>query len=374
MILNNETQNEMEEFNELDTFNDVEEGDDTCACSETDAEKFEHHRFSVDAGQTPLRIDKFLMDRLQNATRTKIQDAAEAGNILVNEKPVKSNYKVKPGDTISVVMSYPKREIRIIPQDIPLNIVYEDDYLMVINKEPGMVVHPSYGHYTGTLVNALAWHLQGNPLFEDNDPRPGLVHRIDKDTSGLLVIAKTEDAKVHLASQFFHKTSSRRYVAVCWGVPQEKEGTIVGNIGRNLQNRKIMHTFVNEEHGKHAVTHYKVLEELGYVSVVECILETGRTHQIRAHFKHIKHPLFNDPEYGGNQILRGTTFTKYRQFVNNCFSTCPRQALHAKTLGFVHPVTGEEMLFDSEIPKDMQQLIEKWRGYTEHRGFEQEED
>lgn len=365
---------EQELFDEIDEIDELEENDDISSNSEDESAKYEHHRIVVDAGQTPLRVDKFLMDRLQNATRTKIQDAAEAGNILVNEKTVKSNYKVKPGEVITIVMSYPKREIRIIEENIPLNIVYEDACLMVINKEPGMVVHPSYGHYTGTLVNALAWHLKGNPLFKDNDPRPGLVHRIDKDTSGLLVIAKTEEAKVHLASQFFHKTSSRKYVAVCWGVPQEKEGTIVGNIGRNLQNRKIMHTFPSGEHGKHAVTHYRVLEELGYVSVVECVLETGRTHQIRAHFKHIKHPLFNDPEYGGNMILRGTTFTKYKQFVNNCFAICPRQALHAKTLGFEHPVTGEFMSFDSEIPHDMQQLIEKWRGYTEHRGYEEEEE
>lgn len=352
--------NEAEDLDELQ-----EEGE-----QEQTQEMFEHYRFEADKGQELLRIDKFLMVRLPNASRSKIQEAAEAGNILVNEKPVKSNYRVKPKDIISVVMAYPKREIEIIPEDIPLNIVYEDDDLMIINKKPGMVVHPSYGHYTGTLVNALAWHLKGNPLFKENDPRPGLVHRIDKDTSGLLVIAKTEHAKTHLALQFFNKTSNRKYVAVCWGNLEEETGTITGNIGRNLTNRKIMHTFPDGEHGKHAVTHYRVLERLGYVNLVECILETGRTHQIRAHFKYIKHPLFNDPEYGGNEILKGTTFTKYKQFVNNCFDICPRQALHAKTLGFEHPRTGERMSFDSEIPDDMQQLIEKWRNYTSNRELE----
>lgn len=330
-------------------------------------EMFEHYRFEADKGQELLRIDKFLMARLPNATRTKIQEAAETGNILVNDKAVKSNYRVKPKDIISVVMTYPKREIEIIPENIPLNIVYEDDQLMVINKIPGMVVHPSYGHYTGTLVNALAWHLKDNPLFKEKDPRPGLVHRIDKDTSGLLVIAKTEQAKTHLALQFFNKTSDRKYVAVCWGNLEEETGTIIGHVGRNLTNRKVMSVFPDGSHGKHAVTHYRVIERLGYVNSVECVLETGRTHQIRAHFKYMKHPLFNDAEYGGNEILKGTTFTKYKQFVNNCFEICPRQALHAKTLGFEHPTTGERMSFDSEIPADMQQLIEKWRNYTVNR-------
>lgn len=338
---------------------------------EGNQELFEHYRFEVDKGQELLRIDRFLMDRLPNTSRSKLQEAAEAGNILVNTKVVKSNYRVKPLDTITVVMSYPKREIEIIPEDIPLNIVYEDDALMVVNKVPGMVVHPSYGHYTGTLVNALAWHLKDNPLFKENDPRPGLVHRIDKDTSGLLVIAKTEEAKTHLALQFFNKTSSRKHVALCWGNLEEDAGTIIGNIGRNLTNRKVMSTFPSGEYGKHAVTHYKVLERLGYVNLVECVLETGRTHQIRAHFKHIKHPLFNDSEYGGNEIIKGTTFTKYKQFVNNCFNICPRQALHAKTLGFEHPVTKEFMSFDSEIPEDMQQLITKWRNYVANREMEE---
>lgn len=328
---------------------------------------YEHHRIETDSGQTLLRVDKFLMTRLPNASRTKIQEAADAGNIRVNDKPVKSSYKVKPKDIVTIVMSYPRREIEIIPEDIPLNIVYEDDYLMVVNKPAGMVVHPSYGHYRGTLVNALAWHLKDNPLFKENDPRPGLVHRIDKDTSGLLVIAKTEKAKNHLASQFFHKTSDRKYIAVCWGNLETETGTIIGHIGRNLTNRKVMACFPDGSHGKHAVTHYRVLERLSYVNVVECILETGRTHQIRAHFKYIRHPLFNDKEYGGNEILKGTTFAKYKQFVNNCFETCPRQALHAKTLGFEHPITGERMSFDSEIPQDMQQLIDKWRTYIQNR-------
>lgn len=331
------------------------------------SELYEHHRIEADSGQNLLRVDKFLMTRLPNATRTKIQEAADAGNIRVNDKPVKSSYKVKPKDIVTVVMSYPRREIEIIPENIPLNIVYEDDDLMVVNKPAGMVVHPSYGHYKGTLVNALAWHLKDNPLFKENDPRPGLVHRIDKDTSGLLVIAKTEKAKNHLASQFFHKTSDRKYIAVCWGNLDTETGTIIGHIGRNLTNRKVMVCFPDGSHGKHAVTHYRVLERLGYVNVVECILETGRTHQIRAHFKYIKHPLFNDKEYGGNEILKGTTFAKYKQFVNNCFETCPRQALHAKTLGFEHPTSGKRMSFDSEIPQDMQQLIEKWRIYIQNR-------
>lgn len=353
-----------EEIDNLEEF--LEEDEETAEAASSGM--FEHHRFEADNGQALLRVDKFLMVRLPNASRTKIQEAADAGNILVNSKAVKSNYKVKPKDIVSVVMAYPRREIEIIPEDIPLNIVYEDDDLMVVNKPAGMVVHPSYGHYTGTLVNALAWHLKGNPLFKDNnDPRPGLVHRIDKDTSGLLVIAKTEHAKTHLASQFFHKTSDRKYVAVCWGNLESDTGTITGHIGRNLTNRKVMACFPDGSHGKHAVTHYRVLERLGYVNVVECILETGRTHQIRAHFKYIKHPLFNDKEYGGNEILKGTTFARYKQFVNNCFEICPRQALHAKTLGFEHPTTGERLSFDSEIPDDMQQLIQKWRAYIQSR-------
>lgn len=330
-------------------------------------ELFEHHRIEVDSGQKPLRIDKFLVNRIENASRNKIQSAADADNILVNNKSVKSNYKVKPNDTISIVMAYPPREIELIPEDIPLNIVYEDDDLVIVNKEAGMVVHPSYGHYNGTLVNAMMYHLKDLPLYNTGDMRPGLVHRIDKNTTGLLVLAKTEQALNKLAKQFFDKTSERRYYALVWGSFDEKEGTITGHVGRNIKNRKVMHVFPEGEQGKHAVTHYKVLEELGYITLVECRLETGRTHQIRVHFQHIGHPLFNDFEYGGDQILKGTTFTKYKQFVQNCFSILPRQALHAKTLGFTHPTTGEYMRFDSEMPDDMTQVIEKWKRYLSGR-------
>jgi len=335
--------------------------------SDSNQEVFEHFRFEVDPGQSQLRIDKYLVDRMQNASRNKIQDAANNGCIQVNGKAVKRNYKVKPNDIITIVLSYPPREIEIIAEDIPLNIVYEDDSFIIVNKNPGMVVHPSYGHYSGTLVNALAYHLKDLPLFNSEDPRPGLVHRIDKDTSGILVIAKTEEAKTKLALQFFNKTSDRKYRALVWGNLENDEGTIVGHIGRNLKNRKVMDVFPDGEYGKHAVTHYRVLERLGYVNLVECVLETGRTHQIRAHFKHIGHPLFNDADYGGDQILKGTTFTKYKQFVQNCFKICPRQALHAKTLGFEHPATGEYVSFNSEIPDDMMQVIQKWREYTSSR-------
>ncbi|MFO7827894.1 MAG: RluA family pseudouridine synthase [Bacteroidales bacterium] len=330
-------------------------------------ELYEHFRFDIDPGQKPLRIDKFLVNRIENASRSKIQSAADADNILVNNKAVKSNYKVKPGDVVSIVMAYPPREIELIPEDIPLNIVYEDDQLIIVNKNPGMVVHPSYGHYSGTLVNALMYHLKDLPLFKTGDLRPGLVHRIDKNTSGLLVIAKTEQAMNKLAKQFFDKTTERRYIALVWGSFDEKEGTIVGNIGRNIRNRKVMQVFPDGDQGKEAITHYKVIEELGYVTLVECKLETGRTHQIRVHFKHIGHPLFNDFEYGGDQILKGTTFTKYKQFVQNCFKILPRQALHAKTLGLIHPETKEFMQFNSELPDDMVQVIEKWRRYTSGR-------
>lgn len=330
-------------------------------------ELFEHHKFEVDAGQKALRIDKFLVNRIENASRSKIQSAADADNILVNNKPVKSNYKVKPNDTISIVMAYPPREIELLPEDIPLNIVYEDDDLVIVNKEAGMVVHPSYGHYDGTLVNAMLYHLKDLPLYNTGDMRPGLVHRIDKNTTGLLVLAKTEQALNKLAKQFFDKTTERRYYALVWGTFDEKEGTITGHVGRNIKNRKVMHVFPDGEQGKHAVTHYKVLQELGYITLIECRLETGRTHQIRVHFQHIGHPLFNDFEYGGDKILKGTTFTKYKQFVHNCFSILPRQALHAKTLGFTHPTTGEYMRFDSELPDDMTQVIEKWKRYLTGR-------
>lgn len=330
-------------------------------------ELFEHYRIEVDPGQKPLRIDKFLVNRIENASRSKIQSAADAENILVNQKPVKSNYKVKSNDIISIVMAYPPREIELIPENIPLNIVYEDDQLVIVNKEPGMVVHPSYGHYSGTLVNAMMYHLKDLPLYNTGDKRPGLVHRIDKNTSGLLVLAKTEQALNKLAKQFFDKTTERRYYALVWGTFKEKEGTITGHIGRNIKNRKVMHVFPDGSQGKHAVTHYKVLEELGYITLIECKLETGRTHQIRVHFQHIGHPLFNDFEYGGDQILKGTTFTKYKQFVQNCFNILPRQALHAKTLGFTHPSTGEYMRFESKLPDDMTQVIEKWKRYLSGR-------
>lgn len=333
-------------------------------------EQFEHYRFEVDAGQGLMRIDKYLDDRINNASRTKIQSAADFGNILVNGIPVKSNYKVKPADTIQIMMDYPPREIEIVPENIPLNIVYEDNSLIVINKPAGMVVHPSYGHYSGTLVNALAFHLSDNDMFKHNDPRPGLVHRIDKDTSGLLLIAKTEEAKAYLAKQFADHTTQRTYNALVWGIFSEPNGTITGNVGRNLKDRKVMYVFEDEEIGKYAVTHYNVLENLGYVSLVECRLETGRTHQIRVHMQYVKHPLFNDAEYGGDRILKGITFTKYKQFIQNCFEICPRQALHAKTLGFVHPETQKKMYFDSEWPNDFKNLVEKWRLYTANRQIE----
>jgi len=334
---------------------------------EKEDELFEHYRFSADPGQKVLRIDRFLSNRIENASRTKIQNAAEAGSILANERPVKSNYKVKPGDTISVVLSHPPREIELIPQDIPITIIYEDEHLIVIDKEPGMVVHPGHGNYTGTLVNALMHHFKDLHLFNSGELRPGLVHRIDKNTSGLLVVAKNEAALNKLALQFFNRTISRKYNALVWGNPDPAAGTITGNIGRGLKDRKVMSVFPDGDLGKHAVTHYRTLENLGYVSLMECKLETGRTHQIRVHFKHIKHPVFNDIEYGGDKILRGTTFSKYKQFVENCFTLMPRHGLHAKSLGFEHPATGESMFFESDLPADMQNVIERWRVYTASR-------
>jgi len=342
-----------------DLFDGQDDGDD--------GGLFEHYKFTVDPGQSQLRIDRFLVPRIVNASRTRIQHAADAGSILVNGCPVKSNYKVKPGDEVSVVLDFPRRELQVIPEEIPLNIVYEDDQLLVINKPAGLVVHPGHGNYTGTMVNGLAWYLRNLPLFNNNDPRPGLVHRIDKNTSGLLVVAKTELARTKLGLQFFGKTTKRRYVALVWGRLKEPEGTITGNIARSQKNRQVFTVYEDGEHGKPAVTHYKLIEELGYVSVVECRLETGRTHQIRVHMSHIGHPVFNDDTYGGDQILWGTTYSKYRQFIQNCFKIIPRQALHAKTLGFVHPATGEEMLFDSELPADMSEVIEKWRNYIAGR-------
>lgn len=327
----------------------------------------EHDRFTADPGQSPLRIDKYLVARTGSASRNRIQAAADAGCIRVNGRAVKSNYQVKPGDEIVLVLDFPRRELRIIPEEIPLDIVYEDDQLLVINKPAGLVVHPGHGNYTGTLVNGLAWYLKDLPLYRDDDPRMGLVHRIDKNTSGLLVVAKTGTAKTKLGLQFFEKTTKRRYEALVWGRLKEPEGTITGHIGRSRKNRQVFTVYEDGEHGKPAVTHYKVMEELGYVSLVECRLETGRTHQIRVHMSYLGHPVFNDGTYGGNHILWGTTFQKYRQFVQNCFAVLPRQALHARTLGFVHPVTGEEMLFDSELPADMREVIEKWRRYLSGR-------
>lgn len=334
---------------------------------EEENEMFVHYQFTADQGQALLRIDKFLTNRIVNASRNRIQTAVEAGCVLVNNIAVKASYKVKPGDEVTFVLDFPRRELKIIPEDIPLNIVYEDDSLVVVNKPAGMVVHPGHGNYSGTLVNALAYHFRDLPLFNTEDPRPGLVHRIDKNTSGLLVVAKTELAKTKLAMQFFHKTTKRKYIALVWGNLNEEEGTIIGDIGRSFKNRQVFTVFEDGVHGKHAVTHYRVIEKLGYVNVVECILETGRTHQIRVHMKYIGHPLFNDDNYGGDKILKGTTFAKYKQFVQNCFDICPRQALHAKTLGFIHPVTGKEMLFDSDLPEDMTLLIQKWREYVASR-------
>ncbi|MBG6063513.1 23S rRNA pseudouridine1911/1915/1917 synthase [Flavobacterium sp. CG_9.1] len=334
-------------------------------------ELFEHFRFEVPKGQASLRIDKYLMGLIQNATRNKIQTAATEGNIFVNDATVKSNYKVKANDVVRVMLTHPPYENHIIPENIPLDIVYEDDTLLLINKLPGMVVHPGHGNYTGTLVHALAYHFDNLPM--NSSERPGLVHRIDKDTSGLLVIAKTEAAMTHLAKQFEAKTSEREYVALVWGNVTEDQGTIEGNLARHLKDRMQMAVFADPEIGKPAVTHYKVLERFGYVTLISCQLETGRTHQIRAHLKHIGHPLFNDERYGGHLILKGTTFTKYKQFIDNCFKALPRQALHAKTLGFVHPTTGEMMRFDTELPQDLQDCIEKWRGYSKSHGPDEEE-
>ncbi len=331
-------------------------------------ELYEHHHWVVDRGQAPVRIDKFLTHRIESVSRSKVQAAAEAGCILVNRRAVKSNYKVKPLDDISVVLSHPKYELTIIPQNIPIRIVYEDEHLIVIDKEAGMVVHPGHGNYTGTLVNALTYYLMDLPLFQSGEMRPGLVHRIDKDTSGIIVVAKTEHALNHLARQFFEHTIERKYLALVWGNLSDDAGTITGNIGRNPKDRMQMWVFEDGSDGKHAVTHYRVVERLGYVTLVECQLETGRTHQIRAHFRYLGHPLFSDSRYGGNQILRGTTFSKYKQFVNNCFAILPRQALHARSLAFDHPGTGRRMYFESELPLDMTEVIRKWRTYTEARG------
>lgn len=334
---------------------EIEEGGD---------ELYEHYKFVADKGQEVLRIDKFLLDRMPNTSRNKIQIAAKNGNVLVNEKVVKQNYKIKPGDTVSIVLPYPVRELELIPQDIPLNIVYEDDDLIVINKPSDMVVHPGYGNYKGTLVNALVYHFENLPERKDNFyGRPGLVHRLDKHTTGLLVVAKTEEALNSLAKQFHDRTTERRYWALVWGDVKE-DGTVLGNLARSLKNRKVMQVFPDGDYGKHAVTHYKVLKRFGYVTLVECKLETGRTHQIRVHMKHIGHPLFHDLEYGGDRILKGTTSAKYKSFIDNCFALIPGQALHAKTLGFKHPSTGKFLQFDSELPEGFQQMLQKWENYV----------
>ena len=332
---------------------------------ETDEQQlFEHWKVEVDMGQTPVRIDKFLAEKNPYQSRNRIQQAADSGFIHVNDKPVKSNYKVRPGDVITLMLDRPKHDTSIVAEDIPLDIVYEDDALMVINKQAGMVVHPGAGNFTGTLINAVAWHLKDLESFDANDPEVGLVHRIDKDTSGLLVVAKTADAKSALGKQFFNKSTHRSYNALVWGNLIDDEGTIEGNIARDPKNRLRMKVFSPDSGiGKNAVTHYRVIERFGYTTLVECILETGRTHQIRAHMKHIGHPLFADATYGGEQVLRGQRSSTYKAFIQNCFKLCPRQALHAKTLDFVHPSTGRQMDFDSEWPDDFSQLIAKWRGY-----------
>ncbi len=359
----------MKDFDELEELEDIDElelGDDVDIVEEN-GEKFEHKHLEVEPGQKSMRIDKYLSIRLPNTSRNRIQSAAEGGCVYVNGKVVRSSYKIKPNDDIKIMLSFPKRETGIVPQDLPLDVVYEDDDLIVVNKAPGMVVHPSFGHFEGTLVNALAYRFKDLPMFNAETFRPGLVHRIDMNTSGLLVVAKSEVAREGLANQFFYHTCKRAYNALVWGNMPEDEGTIIGNVGRNLKNRKIMDVFPDGDYGKEAITHWRVLERLGYVNLVECRLETGRTHQIRVHFKHIGHPLFNDWEYGGDQILKGTTFTKYKQFVENCFKILPRQALHAKSLGFIHPVTKKELYFESELPDDMAKCIEKWRGYVAGR-------
>jgi 23S rRNA pseudouridine1911/1915/1917 synthase len=333
---------------------------------EADDELFEHHRIVADAGQSLLRIDKFLMDRLPNATRSKLQNGIRDGFVKVNDKVIKPNYKVHPLDVITVVLPEPPRDTDVKPENIPLNIVFEDEHLLVVNKEAGMVVHPAYQNWSGTLVNALTYHFQNLPEMSGNEGRPGLVHRIDKDTSGLLVIAKTELAMTSLARQFFDHSIERTYNAIVWGVPEPAEGTIHVNVGRSLKDRRITVAFPEGDFGRTAITHYKLLTDLRYVSVVECKLETGRTHQIRAHMKYIGHTLFNDTTYGGNEVLKGTVFSKYKQFVDNCFKIIPRQALHAKTLGFIHPATQKFLQFNSELPNDFKEVVEKWQGYVKN--------
>ena len=330
-------------------------------------ELFEHYSVTVDRGQAMLRIDKFLTNRMEGISRNRIQTAADAGNILVNGKPAKSSYKVKPLDRVQIVLPYPRRDNEIHPEEIPLEIPYEDDDLLLVDKPAGMVVHPGVGNWSGTLVNALAWHLRGTAIADSGEMRAGLVHRIDKNTSGILVVAKNERAHARLARQFFDHTIDRVYHALVWGNMEQEEGTIEGHIGRSLRDRLKMAVFPDGENGKHAVTHYRVLERLGYVNLVECRLETGRTHQIRVHMEHIGHPLFNDERYGGDRILKGTTFSKYRQFVENCFRIMPRHGLHARSLGFVHPTTGRRVHFERDMPQDMASVVERWRNYVAGR-------
>jgi len=324
---------------------------------------FEHHRIVSDKGQKLMRLDKFLVDRLERTSRNRIQNAADDGYVKVNGVPVKSSYKIKPLDVITIEMPYPVRDMELIAEDIPIEIVYEDDALVILMKPKNMVVHPGFGNFSGTLLNAMLCHFQNLPM--NSDARPGLVHRLDKNTTGLMVIAKTEEALTHLGKQFFDRTLDRRYVALVWGDVKE-DGTVIGNTGRSLKDRKVFTVFPEGDHGKHAVTHYKVLKRYGYVTLVECKLETGRTHQIRVHMKHIGHTLFGDFEYGGDKVLKGTTFNKYKQFVQNCLDLLPRQALHARTLSFTHPTTGEWMSFESDLPADMQAVLDKWENYSEN--------
>ena len=327
---------------------------------------YEHLRIIVDKGQSLLRIDKFLMHRVENASRNRIQNAIELGNVLVNEKTIKPSYKVKPLDTISVVLPHPPRDTEVYPENIPLDIVYEDDDVLVVNKPAGLVVHPGYNNYTGTLVNGLVYHFQQLPTLPGNEGRPGLVHRIDKDTSGLLLISKNERSMTWLAKQFFDHTITRKYLALVWGDLPE-DGTVTGYIGRSVNDRRVMSIYDDPEKGKWSVTHYKILERMGYVTLIECQLETGRTHQIRAHLKHIGHPLFSDAVYGGDKILKGTVFSKYKQFVENCFALMPRQALHAQTLGFLHPTQKKQLLFEAPLPDDFGTVLDKWRCYRDQR-------
>ncbi len=331
-----------------------------------DSELYEHHRITVDKGQAMLRVDKYLQMRLEGVSRTKIQAAAKAGCIVVNEKPAKSNYKVKPCDVISVLLPEPPHDFEVLPEPVPFDIAYEDEDVLVVDKRPGLVVHPGYGNFTGTLLNGLLYYFQDKKGRDGNPVVPYLVHRIDKDTSGLLLIAKSEEAQVALAKQFFDHTIERKYNALVWGGFDEDEGTVIGNLERSPQDRRIMHVTDDPERGKYAVTHWRVVERFGYVTLLECVLETGRTHQIRAHMQHIGHPLFNDAPYGGNRILKGTTFSKYKQFVDNCFSLLPRQALHAFILGFEHPSTGQHMHFESPMPADMSAVLTKWRTYAQN--------